>query len=216
MHDHDKPQQATTPPQTHEPLDTAHVPTGPAALLALQRSIGNAAVARMFGAPAVQRSAVQRSAVHDVLRSAGRPLDTPVRTEMEARLGADFSDVRVHTDAAARRSATELGAHAYTSGNHVVVGAGGGDRHTLAHELTHVIQQRSGPVPATPTGDGVSVSDPGDAYERAAEANARRVMAGPTPTAHGGDHHGHDHTTDPHTGHDHSVQRTPVVQRMTM
>uniref|UniRef100_UPI001EE47CB3 hypothetical protein n=1 Tax=Saccharothrix deserti TaxID=2593674 RepID=UPI001EE47CB3 len=42
------------------------------------------------------------------------------------------------------------------------------------------------------------------------------VMAGPTPTAHGGDHHGHDHTTDPHTGHDHSVQRTPVVQRMTM
>lgn len=206
MHDHDKPQQATTPPPTHEPLDTTDVPTGPAELLALQRSIGNAAVARMFGAPAVQRSAV-----HDVLRSAGRPLDTPVRSEMEARLGADFSDVRVHTDAAARRSAAELGAHAYTAGNHVVVGAGGGDRHTLAHELTHVIQQRSGPVSATPMGDGVSVSDPGDAYERAAEANASRVMAGPTPTA-----HGHDHATDPHAGHDHAVQRTPVVQRMTM
>ncbi|MYR85386.1 DUF4157 domain-containing protein, partial [Streptomyces sp. SID685] len=39
---------------------------------------------------------VQRSAVHDVLRAGGRPLDEGVRTDMEARLGADFSDVRVH------------------------------------------------------------------------------------------------------------------------
>ncbi len=206
MHDQDKPQQAARPPQTSTPRDSTGVPTGPAALLALQRSIGNAAVARTFDASAVQRSTEQRSAVHDVLRSAGRPLGTPVRTEMEARLGADFSDVRVHTDDAARRSATELGAHAYTSGNHVVIGTGGGDRHTLAHELTHVVQQRSGPVSATPIGDGLSVSDPGDVHERAAEANARRVMAGPVPTARDGEHQGHDH----------SVQRAPVVQRMTM
>jgi hypothetical protein len=88
----------------------------------------------------------------------------------------------------------------------MVIGAGGGDRHTLAHELTHVIQQRSGPVSTTPTGDGVAVSDPGDRFERAAEANAHRVMAGPTPTD----------TADAHAGHDHAVQRTPVLQRMTM
>ncbi len=95
---------------------------------------------------------VQRSAVPDVLRAAGRPMDSATRTDMEARLGADFSDVRIHNDAAAKASAAEVGARAYTSGHHVVIGAGGGDRHTLAHELTHVIQQRRGPVAGTDNG----------------------------------------------------------------
>ncbi|MFF7754970.1 DUF4157 domain-containing protein [Streptomyces sp. NPDC007971] len=89
---------------------------------------------------------MQRSAVHGVLRTPGRPLDDATRTDMEARFDADFSDVRIHTDAAAMASATEVGARAYTSGNHVVIEDGGADKHTLAHELTHVIQQRQGPV----------------------------------------------------------------------
>ncbi|WP_406152177.1 DUF4157 domain-containing protein [Streptomyces sp. NBC_01012] len=122
---------------------------------------------------------VQRSAVHDVLRSAGKPLGDPVRQEMEARLGADFSDVRVHDDNAARASASEVGARAYTSGRHVVVGADGGDKHTLAHELTHVIQQRQGPVAGTDMGNGLRVSDASDRFERAAEVNAQRVMQAP-------------------------------------
>jgi hypothetical protein len=126
---------------------------------------------------------VQRSAVHDVLRSAGRPLDASVRGEMEARFGEDFSDVRLHTDARARQSAKEVGALAYTSGSSIVLGDGGADKHTLAHELTHVVQQRRGPVSGTPTADGLSVSDPGDRFEREAEANAHRVMAGPVPAA---------------------------------
>ncbi|XIE81608.1 DUF4157 domain-containing protein [Streptomyces sp. SBR177] len=100
---------------------------------------------------------------------------------MEARLGADFSDVRVHTDSAARASAAEVGARAYTCGHHVVLGDGGTDRHTLAHELTHVIQQRSGPVAGTDNGSGLRVSDPSDRFEREAEANARRALSGPAP-----------------------------------
>nr|WP_229881528.1 DUF4157 domain-containing protein [Streptomyces alanosinicus] len=137
----------------------------------------------------VQRTAapatagVQRSSVPDVLRGPGRPLDDTVRSDMEARLGADFSDVRLHTGPAARRSAAEIGARAYTSGSHVVIGDGGGDRHTLAHELTHVIQQRQGPVAGTDHGDGLRISDPSDRFERAAEANARRVLTGPAPAA---------------------------------
>ncbi len=98
---------------------------------------------------------------------------------MENRLGADFSDVRIHDDTAARASAAEVGARAYTSGNHVVIGQGGGDRHTLAHELTHVIQQRRGPVAGTDHGDGLRVSDPDDRFEREAEASATRAMSGP-------------------------------------
>lgn len=128
--------------------------------------------------PQSAQSAVQRSTVLGVLRGSGRALDTTTRTDMESRLGADFSDVRLHTGAEARRSAAEIGARAYTSGNHVVIGDGGGDRHTLAHELTHVIQQRQGPVAGTDNGDGLSVSDPGDRFEREAEANARRAMNG--------------------------------------
>ncbi len=171
-------------------------------LHALQRGAGNAAVVQMlrraghaFAADAHQhgpgcghggeRPAVQRSAVHDVLRSAGKPLDEPTRTDMEARLGADFSDVRVHSDAAAKASAAEVGARAYTSGSHVVIGDGGADRHTLAHELTHVIQQRQGPVAGTDDGSGLKVSDPSDRFEREAEATAHRVLSGPAPDAPG-------------------------------
>ncbi|MFJ9776732.1 DUF4157 domain-containing protein [Kitasatospora sp. NPDC101157] len=152
-------------------------------LLALQTSVGNAAVVRMLQRSAGSAAAVQRSTVHDVLRTAGRPLVQATRTEMEARLGADFSDVRVHDGPAARASAAEVGARAYTSGNHVVIGEGGGDKHTLAHELTHVIQQRHGPVAGTDHGDGLRVSDPSDRFEREAEATARRVMSGPVRPA---------------------------------
>ncbi|WTE75028.1 DUF4157 domain-containing protein [Streptomyces sp. NBC_01615] len=123
----------------------------------------------------------QDTGVHEVLGSAGKPLAAPVRQEMESRFGTDFSGVRLHTGAAAARSARAIGARAYTSGSHVVVGDGGGDKHTLAHELTHVVQQRNGPVSGSDSGHGFAVSDPGDRFERAAEANAHKVMSGPVP-----------------------------------
>jgi hypothetical protein len=150
----------------------------------LQRLAGNAAVSRRIESarqghgPEGGERPVQRSLVDEVLRSPGRPMDDSLRTEMESRMGTDFGDVRLHTGAAAARSAAEIGARAYTSGNHVVIGTGGADRHTLAHELTHVVQQRSGPVAGTDNGDGLSISDPSDRFERDAEANATRVMSG--------------------------------------
>lgn len=167
-------------------------------LASLQSTVGNAAVVQMLrrsghtwvqpeqhrhgtGCGHLEPPPVQRFAVPDVLRSAGRPLAADVRADMEQRLGADFSDVRIHNDSAAKASAAEVGARAYTSGSHVVVGEGGADKHTLAHELTHVIQQRQGPVAGTDNGAGLRVSDPSDRFEREAEANARRVMSGPAP-----------------------------------
>ncbi|MGW7668318.1 eCIS core domain-containing protein [Streptomyces sp. NPDC054775] len=167
-------------------------------LLALQSTAGNAGVVQMLrraghswergqhehGAHCGRQAeppVVQRSAVHDVLRGGGRPLDGATRSDMEARFGTDFSDVRIHNDAAARVSAAEVGARAYTSGSHIVVGHGGTDKQTLAHELTHVVQQRQGPVAGTDNGAGLMVSDPSDRFEREAEANATRVMARPAP-----------------------------------
>ncbi|MFB7511442.1 eCIS core domain-containing protein, partial [Streptomyces broussonetiae] len=182
---------------------------------ALQRTVGNAAVTRMIeeqrGDPGRDHEpAVQRSAVHGVLRSPGRPLDEPLRAEMETRLGADFSDVRIHTGGTARASATEVGARAYTSGNHIVIGDGGADKHTLAHELTHVIQQRQGPVAGTDNGSGLRISDPADRFEREAEANATRVMQRRTASA---------GETRAETGEAHETARgasgSEVVQRYT-
>ncbi|GAA4660642.1 hypothetical protein GCM10023324_08110 [Streptomyces youssoufiensis] len=121
---------------------------------ALQRTAGNAVVSRMVqGRPRVgdgDDEAVQRSTVHDVLRSAGRPLGESLRTEMEARLGADFSDVRLHTGSRARASAAEVGARAYTSGNHVVIGQGGANTPSRMSSRTSSSSARAGsPAPTT-------------------------------------------------------------------
>ena len=153
---------------------------GAEGLLGLQRAAGNAAVSEL-----VEEG---RSPVHDVISSGGgRPLDADVRTDMEARLGHDFSDVRVHDDASASASAKAVNAHAYTVGHNVVFQREQYDpsshsgRVTLAHELTHVVQQRSGPVDGTSAPGGIKLSDPSDRFEREAASNAERVMSVPAP-----------------------------------
>jgi hypothetical protein len=91
------------------------------------------------------------------LRSPGEQLSADLRHSMEGTIGADLSGVRVHRDGLAAQSAAALDAHAYTLGTDVVFGAGqfrpdtGVGRRMLAHELTHVAQQRgakssSGPL----------------------------------------------------------------------
>ncbi len=151
----------------------------PDAVLGLQRSVGNAGVANLLEE--------ERSPVHSVISSGGRPLEPDVRTDMESRLGHDFSDVRVHDDSAAAASASAVNAHAYTVGSNVVFQRDRYDpsshegRVTLAHELTHVVQQRSGPVDGTSAPGGIKVSDPADRFEREAASNAQRVMSGPAP-----------------------------------
>ena len=160
----------------------------PATLLELQRLAGNANVRRLV-AGEDEEAQPSRSPVLDVVgRGGGRPLDEGLRTDMESRLGADFGDVRVHTDSQASQSAEAVNAHAYTVGNDVVFRSdrwnpeSSDGRQTLAHELTHVVQQRSGPVDGTATGDGVRVSDPSDTFETAADATAAAAMRGPAPT----------------------------------
>jgi hypothetical protein len=82
------------------------------------------------------------------LGGAGQPLSGSVRSFFEPRFGANFSDVRVHTGPHAAAAARALKARAFTTGRDVVFGAGEYAPHAraggelLAHELTHVIQQR--------------------------------------------------------------------------
>jgi hypothetical protein len=62
---------------------------------------------------------------------------------MEPRFGADFSQVRVHTDSQAVQMNQAVGAQAFTHGSDIYFGAGKspGISDLTAHELTHVVQQ---------------------------------------------------------------------------
>lgn len=145
----------------------------------LQRSAGNAAVGSLM------ESEQERSPVKNVIEGGGgSSLPDGVRENMEASFGTDFSDVRVHSDGEADASAKSVGAHAYTVGSNVVFrrdkydpSSSEGQR-MLAHELTHVIQQRQGPVDGTPAPGGIQVSDPSDRFEREADHVADQVMSG--------------------------------------
>jgi hypothetical protein len=149
----------------------------------LQRAAGNS------GVTAAMAQDEERSPVHDVVTSGGRPLEPEVRSDMETRLGNDFGDVRVHDDGHAHESAVAVNAHAYTVGSNIVFQR---DRYdpssadgqmTLAHELTHVVQQRNGPVDGSPAEGGIKVSDPGDRFEREASATAAQAMSAPVGAA---------------------------------
>ncbi|MBW3555970.1 MAG: DUF4157 domain-containing protein [Actinobacteria bacterium] len=177
---------------------------GPQGALHLQRAAGNAAMGAL-----VQRSE-EESPVHKVVgKGGGSSLDDGVRKKMESSLGYDFSGVRVHTGGDAAAAAKSVQAQAFTVGNDVVFNEGKyspsspeGQR-TIAHELTHVVQQSQGEVPGESRGGGVKVSDPSDWAEQQAEATADSVMAG----GGGGDHAGHDHAG---SGGGASVQALPL------
>ena len=147
--------------------------------LALSRSTENAEHAD-------HNSAGVPSSVPQVLSSTGQPLGHQTRAFMEPRFGHDFSDVRIHADAPAARSANEVNALAYTVGRHIVFsanqyrpGTAAGDR-LLAHELTHTIQQGAAgsAFQATRFERSLAIGSPQDAAEIEADAIAARIMHG--------------------------------------
>jgi hypothetical protein len=154
---------------------------GPNGVLALQRLAGNAAVVQLLHS--ARPSNEEGSPVKEVVgRGGGEPLDPGTRAMMEAGLKQDFADVRVHTGPKPADSARSIGASAYTVGTDVVFGgsydpSNSTTQRTLAHELTHVIQQRHGPVAGSPAPGGIRVSDPADRFEREAERRAGEFMS---------------------------------------
>lgn len=106
-------------------------------------------------------------------RQQGKPLPAGVRTRAESVQGTNFTDVRVHTDA---REATEpLKARAVTRGNDIYFHPGQFQpdsiegRTLITHELAHTRQMRASATGEEPT----TMSKPGDALERNADALAR-------------------------------------------
>ncbi len=84
------------------------------------------------------------------LNGGGQPLPNEVRNFYEPRFGYNFSNVKVHTDSVAAKSAQSINALAYTTGNNIVFNSGQYDynndngKKLLGHELTHVVQQNGG------------------------------------------------------------------------
>lgn len=108
-----------------------------------------------------------------ILRTAdmGFPLPNEVRGSMEAAFGAKFSEVRIHVGP----DAASIGAWAFTRGADIHFAAGRYNPYTpdgrflLAHELSHVLQQREGRV-TNPLGQGIAV-----VQDHALEAEANRM-----------------------------------------
>lgn len=109
----------------------------------------------------------------------GNPLPKNVRSEMEHSFGVDFNGVNIHTDSEAIQMNRELGAQAFTHGRDVYFNSGkfspeqSEGKHLLAHELTHVVQQRGQHIRRKP--------DPGinlKASRFSGDANLEAVLDG--------------------------------------
>jgi hypothetical protein len=160
---------------------TTELNTRQNAVLNMQRTAGNAAVMRAlaqrkggsYGAEGGEIDDQTTSRINSA-RGSGQSLPTATAQRMGESMGADFSDVRVHTDSQSHELNQTLNARAFTTGSDIFFqqgeyqpGTSGGDK-LLAHELTHVVQQggssTSGPLTLGPASDSYeseadSVSD---------------------------------------------------------
>jgi hypothetical protein len=113
-----------------------------------------------------------------------QPLPEHLRRSFEPGFGHDFSQVRIYADEQAGTSAAAVDARAYTVGQDIVFGAAQYAPDTpagqmlIAHELSHVVQQRGASAGSASEGQELEQSDA--AYEREADHAATRVMAGHT------------------------------------
>ncbi len=121
------------------------------------------------------------------LQGRGEPLATDLRSYFEPRMGANFGDVHIHRDAGAAEAAQSLNALAFTAGRDIVFGAGQyvpgtlAGKKLLAHELTHVVQQRGATFPIS---DGRLNLDPNHSdAEREARGIVNEVTAEPSHSA---------------------------------
>lgn len=116
----------------------------------------------------------------------GTSLATGVRNQLEGQLAASLGQVRIHADGEADALARSVSAKAFTTGQDIFFRAGAYNPDSpeglrlLAHEVTHTVQQATGPVDGNAAPGGVSISDPGDRFEQAADQIANQVVAAQT------------------------------------
>jgi hypothetical protein len=166
-----------------EPAVPERQPATPVGVRGAARAVpvSNAGLARMLHRAAMSGQGAGPLApdVGAVIDAAGGGAGLPdgVQTDLEGQFGADFSAVRVHTGAQADTLSRAVQARAFTTGSNIMFRSGeyqpqtSAGRELLAHELTHVVQQATGPAgPAR-------ISHP----DEPAEVQARAVAGGSAP-----------------------------------
>jgi hypothetical protein len=155
------------------------------AMLELQQAYGNKYVQRL--AEEAKEAILDEDTGRRIERQrrSGKPLEPEVRSQMEAAFGSDFSRVRVHADAEADRLSRQLGANAFTTGKDIFFrGAAyqpdseNGAR-LIAHELTHVVQQRGNAICSGGiTDEPIANRKSEDVFEQEAGRVAEQVVGG--------------------------------------
>jgi hypothetical protein len=175
--EHERHDERATRPGRESPQPAA------AAVRRVASTMGNAAFARFAepGSGILPGGRVHRDveAAIAAARGQGGALDGAVRDRVGAAVGDPLTDVRVHTDERADALARSVSARAFTTGTDIFFARGeyrpatGAGDALLAHELTHVVQQRGSPVSGP-----LTVTEPGGALEAEADATARELGGG--------------------------------------
>ena len=121
----------------------------------------------------------QLSATIDSKIGGGSGLDDGVKRTAEAAMGTSFEGVRVHRDAESDALNRSMTAKAFTTGSDIFLRGdqNPSDTSLMAHELTHVVQQRAMPASGL---QGKMVGPAGDSYEQEADRVAEKVVSGQT------------------------------------
>ena len=98
--------------------------------------------------PAAEANSLVSNKIQSISGS-GKNMDSQTNSFMSGSFGADFSQVKIHTDTEASGLNRELNANAFTVGRDIYFNTGMYEpetekgKHLLAHELTHTIQQNA-------------------------------------------------------------------------
>jgi hypothetical protein len=81
-------------------------------------------------------------------KGGGQSLDDSTKGEMESKMGADFSGVKIHTGNEANTMSESINAKAFTHGQDIYFNQNHSpaNKELLAHELVHTVQQSEGKV----------------------------------------------------------------------
>jgi len=192
-----KPQPITKPSRTSETQSKTQslstVPESTQQVLHLQRSLGNRAVQRLLRRSQPQAMGPEGGAVApqvqqgiDQARGHGQSVNPQVGAQVGQALGADFSQVHVHTDAQSDTLNRSLSSEAFTTGSDIFFSQGAynpgtqSGRGLLTHELTHVAQQGAakGGGKSNSVQTKLKVGPASDAYEQQAEQTSRDLASG--------------------------------------
>lgn len=156
---------------------------GRATLLKYQQRHGNQFMQRILE-KSVQTEAESEVAPEiesaiDQSRGGGQALDSNIKDRMESVFNTDFGNVRTHTNSRADSLNRALNARAFTTGQDIFFRQGeyqpgsSTGQELLAHELTHVVQQRGGRVQQK-----LRMGNSYDSYEQEADVVAKAATKG--------------------------------------